>query len=498
MTNPISVIASTSLDPARASSRQEPLGSQDVEAKSSEQRPEGQFGSLLAQMVLGAAIQAPIAVTGGIGVQVEVKEAAGSVSEIQSRSTSEESPALPFKLNVPASVQVQTMNTEVSGQTEAPATVPSSLPIAKATAKAEQADEAKVVDVKNLPMNNLREITGSDKGKITIQGFTPILQVDNGVKIQNLPQKEPDNAIKSLPIDLKDKVAPQQKITVMEPQSPENFSRKVSVERISEMKAPEAKVVEPVVVPNPNSSATADVKTDFLKSVQPTIQAQVQSNPKTIKENRSESEGDTQSKESQNKSTSAAKAVESSVAREIAVKPVNNSQGGRGTYQQFAQMSSEHLVTKNAERVVAEQLLPLTPELSKSIIDQIAKEMTFRMKDNVSEIRVSLKPESLGEVTVNMQMEESKLTAQINVDQSNVKAAVESQLPHLRQTLAERGIEIHRIDVLVADQSLARESRDQQSGKSKKRNGELLTGIEEQDINYSPRSLGYNTIELLI
>lgn len=501
MTNPISISVPTLLDSTRASSSQDLAGSQDVGDKSSDQQLEGEFGALLARMVLGAAVQIPIAVTGGIGVQPEVKDTAGNSSEIQLESVSDKSAALPLRLNVPTSAQMQTRSVEGSEQIEVPATatkVPSLLPIEKATAQAEQTDVAKVIDATSLPANNLREVAGLDKGKITIQGFTPILQVDDEVKVQNLGGKDSKGVLKNLPVDSKEKIALQQNSAVMEPQSSQNPSLKVSVERTNEAKVSEAKVVVPVVIPNPDSSVAPDVKKDFLKPAQVIAQTQIQPNPKTIKEHQSESEEDIQSTASQNKSLSAAKTVESSAAREIAVKPTNASQGGRGTYQQFAQMSSEHLTAKKAERVVAEKLPPLTPELSRSIIDQIAKEMTFRVRDNVSEIRLSLKPESLGEVVVNMQMEESKITAQINVDQSNVKAAVESQLPQLRQTLAERGIQIHRIDVLVADQSLARESRDQQSGKSKKRNGEGLTGIEEHDINYSPRSLGYNTIELLI
>lgn len=504
MTNPISVIASTPLDPTRASSQQEPLGSQDAGGKSSDQQLEGEFGALLAQMVLGAAVQAPIAVTGGIGVQPEVKEPAGNSSEIQTKSLSDKSPAMPFMLTAPSPLQQKATGTATGEQIENPAAatkIISLLPTEKASREqSEQTDEAKVVDVANLPTNNLRKSAGLDKGKIAIQEFKPILQVDIEMKAQNLSEKVADSVIKNLPVSSKEKVALQQNSIVMEPQSPQTLSRKLNVERTNEVKVSEVKIVAPVVVPNPDSSVVPDVKKDFLKPAQVIAQTQIQSNTETIKENHSEGEdgGNTQNKESQSKSTSSAKAVEPSVAREIAVKPTNASQGSRGTYQQFAQMSSEYVTAKNAERIVAEQLAPLTPELSKSIIDQIAKEMTFRMKDSMSEIRVSLKPESLGEVVVNMQMEESKITAQINVDQSNVKAAVESQLPQLKQTLAERGIEIHRIDVLVADQSLARESRDQQSGKSKKRNDEFLTGIEEHDINYSPRSLGYNTIELLI
>lgn len=624
MTNPIAVTNLLPLDSARASSQQELLASQDVGDASSEQQLEGEFGALLAQMVLGAAVQAPLTVTGGIGVLPETNDAALDASENPIGPVSNKSLPMPFAVQVPSLLQAK--NTPGNESTETAATVAKASPLSSTVAVAEEQGEqsgkekvtdgrsapatnvrentefiqgktavvssteivageqgerfgdatithtanvptnnvrksaestegkivpapeppagkqvertddatitnaarlpatnahesagatkgkiasapapaiaagkqgeqpnaVKITDATNLPVNNLRNDGEVNKGKTIHQVFSPILQIDHEAAVQHVPEKEPIGVIKNLPLDSKEKITLQQNSVAVAAQFTQSRSQKVGAGRTIE-----SKVTEPVVVPNPDTAIILEGKKDFLKPAQAIVQPQIQSDSKTIKENHNESETETQAKDGQNTSISAAKAAESSQSHDAVVKPVTTSQSGRGSHQPFTQMPSEHLTAKVAEQVSTEQLSPLTPELSKSVIDQITKELTFRMKDNVSEIRVLLKPESLGEVVVSMQMEESKITAQINVDQSNVKAAVEAQLPQLRQTLAERGIDIHRIEVFVADQSLARESRDQQSGKSKKRGGNII-GSEEHDLNYSPRSLGYNTIELLI
>ncbi len=629
MTNSITVTNLLPLDSTRASSPQELPASQDVGDTSPEQQLEGEFGTLLAQMVLGAAVQAPLAVINGIGVLPEGTDAVQDSPENQTASVSDKSHPMPFAVPVPSLLQAQAKSAQGNEYTETIESVTNVFPLPStevaAGARGEQSDDVKTTNATSLPVNNVREHEGSNKekiafissteivaegqeqqsheakvvdgtrlptsnarengevtkgkttvvpqaeimakgqkeqsddarvtdatrlpvnnarengevtkgkitaapqtaiaaegqkkqsddakitdatrlpvnnvrkdeavnkGKTTSQGLSPILPGDHETKAQDFPEKKPDSVIKNLPLSSKENSVSQQNSVAGEAQFFQNHSQKISAGRTDE-----SKVAEPVVDPNQETAVTPEIKKDFLKPAPAIVQTQIQSTSKVSKENQYGSETDAQGKESQNKSASGVQAAESSQSRDTVVKPVVTSQGGRGSYQQFAHMSSEHLMVKSPEQVSTEQPSPLTPELSKSIIDQITKELTFRMKDNVSEIRVLLKPESLGEVVVNMKMEESKITAQINVDQSTVKAAVELQLPQLRQALAERGIEIHRIDVLAADQSLARESRDQQSGKSKKRSSGGVTGIEEQDLNYSPRSLGYNTIELLI
>lgn len=140
----------------------------------------------------------------------------------------------------------------------------------------------------------------------------------------------------------------------------------------------------------------------------------------------------------------------------------------------------------------------LTAERTRAVIEQIVQELTPCIRENISEVRIRLKPEVLGEILVTVQQEETTVAAQIHVEHASVKTAIDAQLPQLRQALVDRGIDVRRLEVIMADQSMAREFREQQHVKPKRGAGSNLSAIEEIDSPISPRSLGYNTIELIL
>jgi flagellar hook-length control protein FliK len=141
--------------------------------------------------------------------------------------------------------------------------------------------------------------------------------------------------------------------------------------------------------------------------------------------------------------------------------------------------------------------VPLSPDIAASIQQQIAKEVSLKIQSNVSEMRVVLKPESLGEVTVNVRMENGTMVARIDVSQPNVRTALESNLPQLRDTLLHKGIQVDRIDILTASNSSSRESSNQPREKGKSSSKRRLE-VEQVEANEPGRYLGYNTMDYLI
>ncbi len=141
--------------------------------------------------------------------------------------------------------------------------------------------------------------------------------------------------------------------------------------------------------------------------------------------------------------------------------------------------------------------IPLPHEISRSVLDQIVKGLTFTVTDTVQEMRVTLKPESLGEVVLKMKMEDGGLQAQIDVAQPAVKAAVESQITDLRQALVDRGINVQRIDVVASGQSAnvadGRTNRDTRFRQKGSKRSDPVDRVEEIQ---QTRSLGYNTLEV--
>jgi hypothetical protein len=148
---------------------------------------------------------------------------------------------------------------------------------------------------------------------------------------------------------------------------------------------------------------------------------------------------------------------------------------------------------------MAKNPLPLmTPLFAQHVIREMVKDFRLQMNENLSEIRVQLKPESLGEVTFNVRMEDGKMTAHIDVSQSAVRAAMENQLSYLKEALVSKGIDVQHIEISnpqVSADADGKTSHQDQHG----RNGVKQQGNAEQFERFTEiRTMGYNTIELIM
>jgi flagellar hook-length control protein FliK len=133
-----------------------------------------------------------------------------------------------------------------------------------------------------------------------------------------------------------------------------------------------------------------------------------------------------------------------------------------------------------------------------NVVGQVIKEIGMQVNGQVSEMRMRLEPDTLGEVVLKVRMENGNMNAQIDVQQASVKAVLESSLPQLKVALAEHGIDVQRLDVSCNGESSSRESG-RGEGERKKgyghRRGDGLDAIEQYQTG---RSLGYNTMEVVM
>jgi flagellar hook-length control protein FliK len=159
-------------------------------------------------------------------------------------------------------------------------------------------------------------------------------------------------------------------------------------------------------------------------------------------------------------------------------------------------VDSGHSVEMTAR--TTETFASLPPETAQSVVDQVVKHLAMQVNGENSEVRIKLQPESLGEVTVHVRMESGKMQAQIDVSQAGVKSALEMQLPQLRQSLSERGIDVQRLDVSFGGDHPTRESGGGQ-GERKQRQGMkhsyTVDTVEQYDTG---RLMGYNTMEMVM
>jgi Flagellar hook-length control protein FliK len=138
-----------------------------------------------------------------------------------------------------------------------------------------------------------------------------------------------------------------------------------------------------------------------------------------------------------------------------------------------------------------------TGNLEQTIMDQVSKNLALNLHNNSSEVRIAMKPESLGEVVMKVKMDDGKVSAQINVNNVNVKAVLDANVAQLHDTLLSRGIEVQRIDIVADGQAAFGSSSGQNKPKQKSQQRDTpdVTALGQYE---SLRTMGYNTIELIM
>jgi len=145
----------------------------------------------------------------------------------------------------------------------------------------------------------------------------------------------------------------------------------------------------------------------------------------------------------------------------------------------------------------AHESMLISPRDARALMEQVKQALSLQMREQTTEVRIRLQPESLGTMVVSVQQDEAKVAAEIRVEHSAVKAAIDTQLPNLRQALQSQGIDFQRLEVVVADQSMGREFFHQAQPSQKRRARNSSLHATEAHEPFTPRSLGYNTLELL-
>ena len=139
----------------------------------------------------------------------------------------------------------------------------------------------------------------------------------------------------------------------------------------------------------------------------------------------------------------------------------------------------------------------LPSSIFENVIAKLSGETVQQMRDGVAEMRILLKPESLGEMSLKVQLRDESVVAQIQAAHPDVRAALEANIPQLRDALAARGIDVQQINIVGAGEGQARESRSQRE--SRPRQGMRRVSVEDAEERQSEsRLLGYNTIEIIM
>jgi flagellar hook-length control protein FliK len=135
------------------------------------------------------------------------------------------------------------------------------------------------------------------------------------------------------------------------------------------------------------------------------------------------------------------------------VEPSNQSDAGRTQPSELTAPSARSSEHPGRDVVTREQVLT---SLANKLRDQLNSEivrsarMIIRSSDS-GQIRLNLRPESLGSVRIMLQLKEGHIAGRIIVENSSVRQVFEQNLPHLSRAFQEGGLDLDNLDVAVAD-----------------------------------------------
>ncbi len=96
---------------------------------------------------------------------------------------------------------------------------------------------------------------------------------------------------------------------------------------------------------------------------------------------------------------------------------------------------------------------------SENVMEQIVSKASLMSKEGLHEMKIQLKPEYLGELSMKVALENGTLTAKFFVQNHQVKEAIESQMIQLRHHFEEQGLKVQNVQVFVGqDHDLQQQS----------------------------------------
>ncbi len=92
------------------------------------------------------------------------------------------------------------------------------------------------------------------------------------------------------------------------------------------------------------------------------------------------------------------------------------------------------------------------------VINQIVEKMKFSINGDTSEVRIHLRPEHLGDVTLKIATHNGVVTAEFLAESEQVKALIEANFQDLQETLRQKGIEVSEFTTSLLSENNRNES----------------------------------------
>ncbi len=163
-------------------------------------------------------------------------------------------------------------------------------------------------------------------------------------------------------------------------------------------------------------------------------------------------------------------------------------------------------ITNQPQQIIT-KVADVKPAIDQSeIIKQIVQSMKAETKFDLTELKINLKPDHLGDITLKISKENGIISAQFVAENQKVKEIIESNFNQLKDTLKHQGIEISNLSVTVGQES-SQDKMDQfmkEQQKSRKRVQDIIKGIEAEgssveaeDLNANPYKINNSSIDFI-
>ncbi|MGD9974688.1 MAG: flagellar hook-length control protein FliK [Desulfatirhabdiaceae bacterium] len=144
--------------------------------------------------------------------------------------------------------------------------------------------------------------------------------------------------------------------------------------------------------------------------------------------------------------------------------------------------NSEIKIT-NTTSSIPENRNSVSKQLELPVIRQIVDHASIKLIDGHSQIRIELKPESLGNLTLQISSENNQISLKITAENFQVKDVIENQIGQLRVELQRKGMEIDtvHVDIFNPESTYSQSGRQGHAETQQDKNGTSFAYINDED-----------------
>lgn len=151
----------------------------------------------------------------------------------------------------------------------------------------------------------------------------------------------------------------------------------------------------------------------------------------------------------------------------------------------------EHFIKSPVESKTLEKFLQI---FDKQEVIQRSEIVNYSKQNHSVEIKLS--PKELGSIKILLDTNDNNVSAKIEVGNEQTKSIVVNNLPQLRETMSQQGVNLNIVNVTVSSEE--QRNPEQTKQKSKKKSQVNNPKVEIAEEKKTVRNLGYNTYEYLV